>query len=320
VIAAAHDALASLYPEAAARLDEAMAKDMAGIPDGAAKDDGIALGKQAAAAIIELRADDGSDNMLAYDEPAMPGIWRPTPPDFKPALAPHWRQLAPFAIGQASQYTVAPPPAAGSERHAMDLREVFELGSATSSRRSDEFSKAAHFWIMSGVQGWNPAARQVIPKRFNSIADNARALGLLNVAITDALIACWEQKYAYNAWRPLNAIQAEASRVIEDAGWEPLIANPPFPAYPSGHGCAAGASRAVLEGLYGAKSHAITLTSPTAPDVTFNYGSFEAIAVQVDEARIQGGIHMRHDQVAGQDLGRRIGEDVMKAVLLPLEG
>jgi hypothetical protein len=170
------------------------------------------------------------------------------------------------------------------------------------------------------MQGWNPAARQVSAARRLTPAQNARTLALLNLAMADALIACWDSKFAHDTWRPVTAIHAGGHGVAADAGWTPLIVTPPFPAYPSGHACAGGAARAVLERLLGPGGHAITLSSPTALGVTFTYDSFKAIADQVDEARVAGGIHVRHDQTAGGELGRRVGEHVCRTVLRPLGG
>jgi hypothetical protein len=138
----------------------------------------------------------------------------------------------------------------------------------------------------------------------------SRTFAILNVAIADALIACFDAKYAYNKWRPVTAIQAGLDGMPPNPEWLPLIATPPFPAYPSAHACAAGAAVEVLERTFGPDGHAITLTSATAPGVTFHYSSFKAIADQIDDARVYGGIHTREDQAVGRELGRKIGSFV----------
>jgi hypothetical protein len=79
-----------------------------------------------------------------------------------------------------------------------------------------------------------------------SLVAQARTLAVLNVALADALIACFDAKYAYNAWRPVTAIQAGVGDVGPAPDWLPLIATPPFPAYPSAQACAAGAAAEVL--------------------------------------------------------------------------
>jgi hypothetical protein len=236
----------------------------------------------------------------------------PTPPAFAAALAPHWGRMKPFVLKSADQFRAPPPPALDSEMYARDLREVFELGGATSARRALEQANAARFWIVSAMQTWNPAARQVSTARRLTLAQNARLLGLLNVAMADALVACWDSKFLHDTWRPVTVIRAGLGGIEPDAAWTPLIVTPPFPAYPSGHACAGGAARAVLERFLGPAGHTIRLTSASAPGVTFTYESFESMADQVDEARVCGGIHVRHDQTAGAELGRRVGEYVCR--------
>ena len=89
-----------------------------------------------------------------------------------------------------------------------------------------------------------------------------------------------------------------------------MIVTPPFPAYPSAHAGAAGAACEVLERIVGTEGHAIALTSAAAPGITFRYSSSKAIAGQVDDARVYGGIHVREGQEVGGALGRKIGSFV----------
>ena len=194
------------------------------------------------------------------------------------------------------------------------MREVFEVGATNSSRRPSELTDAARFWQISGIQGWNPAARQVSTAKQQTLLANTQTFALLNVAIADALIACFDAKYTYNTWRPVTAIRAGLGVIGPVADWLPAIVTPPFPAYPSGHACAAGAAREVLERIFGPDGHAIELTSATAPSVTFRYASFKAVADQVDDARVYGGIHIREDQEVGGELGRKVGRSVYETL------
>jgi hypothetical protein len=174
---------------------------------------------------------------------------------------------------------------------------------------------AARFWIISAVQGWNPVARQIAAGSSASLLDNARLLAVLNVAIADAIIACFDAKYAYDSWRPVTAIQAGVVGAAAD--WLPLIPTPSFPAYPSAHACGAGAALTVLSLTFGKGDQEIILTSPTAPGVQFEYRTFEEIADQIDDARIYGGIHTREDQSVGRLLGSRVGQYVFEAFAEP---
>src|SRR6266550_7960282 len=64
VAAAAHDVLLHELPTRQSVLDAAYAASLSAIPDGAAKTNGIAIGQQAAAAIIALRSSDGSSAIV----------------------------------------------------------------------------------------------------------------------------------------------------------------------------------------------------------------------------------------------------------------
>ncbi|MGH7396988.1 MAG: vanadium-dependent haloperoxidase, partial [Candidatus Rokuibacteriota bacterium] len=315
-----HAALVALHAPAAQTLHAAYAASLAAIPDSPPKAEGIRVGKAAAAAVLEMRAADGWNASASYTPANRPGRWVSTPPAFAAPLGVQWGRVKPFALQSADQFRAAPPPPFDSAVYVRDLREVFEIGGTGATRRTPEVTNAARFWIVSAMQTWNPAARQVSAARRLTLSQNARLLALLNIAMADALIACWDSKFAYDTWRPVTAIKAGGHGAAADAGWTPLITTPPFPAYPSGHACAAGAARAVLDRFLGPNGHSITLTSPTAPGVTFPYDTFKAIADQVDEARVGGGIHVRHDQTAGAELGRRVGEYVCQTVLRPLNG
>jgi len=79
-IAAAHRVLSTYFTASAAALDAARATSLAVIPDGAAKDEGIATGEAAAAAMIGLRTNDGSTPPLfKVPGPVAPGEWQATP-------------------------------------------------------------------------------------------------------------------------------------------------------------------------------------------------------------------------------------------------
>ena len=98
VIAAAHRALTSLHPQSAADLDALRTDALAGLGDRPGKADGVAVGVQAADAILALRSDDGFDVEVPYTPGIEPGDWQPTPPRFAPAFAAGLGRMAAFGI------------------------------------------------------------------------------------------------------------------------------------------------------------------------------------------------------------------------------
>jgi hypothetical protein len=149
-----------------------------------------------------------------------------------PAFGVQWGSVAPFVLKTGDQFRPGPPAALDSARYMADLHEVLEMGTAASSARPAAMTEVAKFWVISAVQGWNPAARQASLARKQTLLENARTFALLNLAMNDALIACFDAKYTYKRWRPVTAIRAGIGDIQATADWLPLIATPPHPSYP----------------------------------------------------------------------------------------
>jgi len=325
-IAAAHGVLKNYFPGNASTLDMARAASLASIPEGDAKSNGIAVGEAAAAAMIALRANDGSAPAEFFD-PASdePGVWQRTPPAFGPGILLHWRNVTPFGIESSAQFRSGPPPALTSQRYRRDYDEVMRVGEVNSTARPQDRTDVARFFaVVPPTQVWNLAARQVSASQGRSLSENARAFALINMAISDALVSMFETKYHYVFWRPVTAIQRGDEdgnpRTEPDFNWTPFIATPSFPGYGSAHASGSGAARKVAELIFGAGPHSITLSHPGIPEVTLTYTSFRDITDDIDDARVYGGIHFRFDQEAGGKQGRRVGRYVYKNNLRPIQG
>src|SRR5215510_12964961 len=72
---AGHDILVALYADQKVDLDDTLATSLAAIADGDAKTKGIELGKKAAAEIIAIRANDGSNTPESYRPQTAPGVY-----------------------------------------------------------------------------------------------------------------------------------------------------------------------------------------------------------------------------------------------------
>jgi hypothetical protein len=318
-VAAAHGVLKNYFPGSAAILDASRATSLAAIPNGQTKDDGIAVGEAAAAAIIADRANDGSASPEFYTPAsANPGEWQITP-GCPPAGGTflHWRNLTPFGIRSGDQFRSEPPPALPSAKYRNDYNEVKEVGDVDSpARPQDRTDVARYFAAVGAPHVWNQAASQVIAAQSNSLAQNARVLALLNMAISDGLVSSIETKYHYLFWRPYTAIRfgdTDGNRKTDpDPLWTNFIPTPCFPSYPSAHASASYAARTIAEKILGKRKHDITLSHPVIPDVTLHYSKFSQITDDIDDARIYGGIHFRFDQAAGARQGRGVGSYVYK--------
>jgi PAP2 superfamily len=312
-------------------LDNDRANSLASIPDGDAKNKGIATGAAAAAAMIALRANDGSSPpQFKVPGPPVPGEYQATPscPIINGVAVGaffHWQNLTPFGIQRASDYLLGPPPALTSNAYAKTYNEVMTVGSADSTERPQDRADVVLFYAESSpTLVFNEAARQVAQQQQRTLSENARALALINMAISDSLVASFYNKYHYNFWRPENAIRAGASdgnpKTVADPDFMPFIVTPCFPSYPSNHGSGSNGGAEVLRRLYGEAGHSITISNPADPNTVLHYTSFKQITDDISDARVYGGIHFRTDQVAGALLGRVVGTAVYKNNLRPVCG
>lgn len=315
--AAAHAVLVGLYPGRRAALDDALAATLQALPESDARREGAAVGTQAAAALLDRRANDGASTALAYSARRGPGFW--VPPAHMPALTPHWGMVEPWVLESAAQFRPPPPPAVDSARQARDYDETYRLGGKLSTVRSAEQADVARLWITPGVPTWNPIARQLAVAKGLSLQENARLFALLAMASADALTACWDAKFTYHGWRPVDAIRSGGvPGRAADPAWESAVPTPPFPGYPSGHACFSAAAQVVLESEFGTgEIPIVSLDTPTAPGVTRRYRTLAAIVAEMSNARIWGGIHWRTDQEIGEALGREVGRLVVETQLRP---
>jgi hypothetical protein len=304
VAQAAHDTLVALYPSQAASFDDALAADLAALRDGRAEEDGVAVGREAAAAILALRSDDGSQHAepgmgVEYVPGEAPGAWRQDPISLSPvALGAHWGEVAPFVLDAPGALRVPPPPALSSAEYAAAYAEVKRVGGdgvVTPTERTPEQTEIGIYWAYDGTPSlcapprlYNQIAVQIADQRGSDVVELARLLALVNLAMADAGIAIWESKYHYAFWRPVTGIrEADAGPsglgddnpgTLGDEGFTPLGApasnlagpnfTPPFPAYPSGHAGFGGALFETLRRFYGTDAIAFRFVSDEFDGVT----------------------------------------------------
>ena len=308
---AAHDVLLALFPAQAGDLDAKYAASLAALPDGMAKVNGIAVGQQAASALLSARAQDGRDATVIYVPGTGPGVWVPTPPAFLAAQAPETPYVQPFTIRSASQFRPEAPFSLTSEEWARDYNEVKAYGPAVGSVRTPEQTDIGRFWSDNPLLQWNRAWRALSMARGLGLAANARYFAMLASASADALIACWDAKYFYNFWRPVSAIRAGDSDgnpdTEPDAAWIGLVVTPNHPEYPAAHGCFSGAATETLRHFFGRDvSFSIDSTVPGLTHPVRTYGSFSDALMEVLSARIYGGMHYRHSTRVGANVGRQV--------------
>lgn len=320
VAAAAHGTLVKLAPTQRPMLDAALSATLAKVGNSPqmhpnAKAEGVAIGTRVADKIIALRATDRSDVQVAYSLDAGPGRYQLTPPNLLPAILMQWGSVTPFFKGTTG-LEVKGPPALSSAEFAKDFEEVKAIGARNSTTRTADQTAAAIFWTVQTGVPWYAAARAAAIAKHGSVADNARLFAILAAATADSQIACFDEKYKHNFWRPITAIRNAAElnnpALKADPKWEPLLITPPQPDYPSAHACFSGAAEAVLRGYFGSDEVNVSVTFPLPFGVTRTYKRFSQMAQEVNDARVWGGIHFRRADTDGHALGFEIGEIAMR--------
>ena len=324
--AAARDVLVALFPKQMEELDAEYAASLAGLPDDIARANGIAVGQQAASAILIARAHDGRDATVTYVPGSGPGVWMPTPPAFLAAQAPETAFVQPFALNSGSQFRPEAPYSLASEEWARDFNEIKALGSTVGSSRTAEQTDIARFWSDNPPLQWNRAWRALSMAKALGLADNARYFAMLATASADALIACWDAKFSYNFWRPVTAIRAGDSdgnpETAPDPAWIGLIVTPPHPEYPAAHGCFSAASTETLRHLFGTDNVGFWMDS-SAPGVVHpirTYFHFSDALAEVNEARIYGGMHYRNSTRVGANIGKQVSRFTTRHFFRPRSG
>lgn len=321
-VTAAHDVLLALFPGQKALLASALGSSLVEAGTGPAIARGKALGAKAAAAVLERRATDGSENDEKYTPGTAAGEYRYVP-DTDFIASPHWRTVTPFALTSPAQFRVAPPPALTSAEYTRAFNEVRDYGGATGSKRSADQSHYAAFWYEFSDIGWNRIARTVSRQHPMDLAGRARLFALLNAALADAYIAGWDSKMHYNFWRPVSAIRladGDANHATTaDVKWSSFLFTPPIQDHPSTHSALGAAGAAVLAAVFGQDGIAFSFTSTSADpaNAVRSFRSFSDAARENADSRIMAGLHFRFATDAGLKLGDQVGRYTVSQLLLP---
>ncbi len=315
VASATRTALSKLMPAQQAVIDADYQALLGSVPAGPAKTAGIALGEQAATAIVALCADDGAVSPDVYRPHAAAGVYVPT---VGPAV-PHWGQRRPWVLPRGDHFRPGPPPALTSETWTRDYNEIKAVGSRSSTQRTPEQTAMAKFWEATAPAVYWPVARSVASTPGRDVTDNARLLALAAMAMDDGLIAVFDAKYAYNLWRPVTAIRngdLDGNRATDrDPGWTPFIETPMHPEYPCAHCIVSGALGAVLEAEIGSgPTPTLSSASSTAGGAVRTWTSVGDFTKEVAQARIYDGVHYRFSTEVGSAMGKKIGELAAKSV------
>ena len=321
VATAAHRVLVGRFPEQQVDLDIAYDAYMDAIPDAEEKTNGILVGDEVGVGMLLLRANDGLDRVVPYvQRPPGPGVYEPTAP--ATPLGTRMPFVRPLALDHAYQFRPNGPPALRSTAYARDFIEVKYLGRVDSVVRSAEQTAVARFWTDHDIPQWNRNLLRLADARGLSSIETARMLAMAHVAGGDAMIGCFDAKYHYLSWRPIHAINRADTDgnvfTFPDPAWQPLLATPNHPEYPSAHACHTSAIAEALESFFGQGRIHFSMDSLVTSE-TRDYKRFRDVVVEVNNARVWAGFHFRYSQDDGTRLGRRVARFVTRNYFQPLD-
>ncbi len=257
-----------------------------------------------------------------------PSRWQPTPPAYMAGIEPHWSQIRPFVIDSAQQFKPVPPPPFSMEEGSNfynEVREVYDISKKMEAEGDEsEEVEIAKFWdcnpyvsvtrghLMFATKKITPGAHwigitKIACRKTNmDFSETVYAYTKTSMAIADAFISCWDEKYRSNLIRPETLINEHI-----DDNWKPVLQTPPFPEYTSGHSVVSGAASVVLTDIFG-EDFAFD------DDTELPYGlpvrSFTSFRQAADEAaisRMYGGIHYRAAVEVGVKQGRDLGRFIV---------
>ena len=258
----------------------------------------------------------------------VPGRWTPTPPMYGTAVEPHWNQIRTMVIDSASQFRpVAPPqcdPENKNSEYCKALMEVKTIG----ENLTDEQKHIADFWddnpfkmnvtghVMFVTKKFSPPGHWMNIVGIGAKAANAdfkttvAAYAETAIALYDAFISCWDEKFRSNYVRP----ETEINKI--DENWHPYIQTPPFPSYTSGHATNSAAAAEIMTRWFG-DNLSFTDTSLLEFGIkNREIKSFRGAAQEAAMSRLYGGIHYRFDNDNGAIAGKKLGEFIVSRLKL----
>jgi membrane-associated phospholipid phosphatase len=321
-VSAAHTVMVALDPDRTTLYDDTLAADLAGIRSGHHRDAGVAWGQHVGELVVAARADDGSTPVESQPAGSGPG-------KFPSAWSGvQYRNVRPFAVGDATRFVLGPPPALDSLDYAAGFAEVALLGNAAIAA-PDKLATFQYWSLPAGSDQppgeWVKVALTVAAVRHQSLNDAARLLALLTMAEADTTVATVGTKFAHQHWRPAQAIPGADldgnPLTVADPTWRPRGGNAGSPEWISGHSSYSGAAATVLAGFFCTDAIGFDLVTDTAPGGTpRSYAGFSAAAAEAGRSRVFGGLHFEFSNQAGLRLGHDVAADVLAHSLLLTRG
>lgn len=260
-----------------------------------------------------------------------PGRWQPTPPAYMDAIEPHWNLIRTMVLDSAAQFKPVPAFKFSLDKNSpffKEVQEVYDISQRTMKKGdASEEVQTAQFWdcntYVSVNQGhmmfakkkitpgghWMGITKIVCKKNNADFAKTVYANTATSIALFDAFISCWDEKYRSNVVRPETVINQNI-----DENWKPLLQTPPFPEYTSGHSVASTAAATVLTSVFGDNFEYEDDTEIPYGIPVRKFKSFKNACHEAALSRLYGGIHYRAAIENGIGQGQSVGDLIVKRI------
>ena len=287
----------------------------------------IAYGEAVAKHILEWSGKDNYKQTRTFEKYTVPlsdpSKWRPTPPAYMDGIEPSWTKIRTFVLDSSTQFIPAPPTAFSTDPKSKFYIEAMEVYDAVNSANS-EYKEIASFWdcnpftmnvrghVMFATKKISPGGHWINITRISAAYANkdffetAEAYAMVSLALADAFIVCWDEKYRSALVRPETYINQ-----FIDENWLPLLQTPPFPEHTSGHSVISSASSFVLTNLFGENFNFVDSTELEFGLPPRSFTSFKHASDEAAVSRLYGGIHYRPAIDEGVKQGTKVGEWVI---------
>ncbi len=249
-----------------------------------------------------------------------PYRWIPTPPAYSSAMEPNWNRIRPAVMEKCDQFTPPPPFAFDMTNKKSDYyKQVVEVKNAVDSLTPEQ-KHIADFWddnpfklnvtghVMFGTKKFSPPAHWMsivgiaAKKAKADYPTTVYAYTITAIALFDAFIQCWDEKFRHNTVRPETVI----NRFL-DSSWTPYLQTPPFPEYTCGHSTCSSAAAEALTSVFGDNFSYTDTTELEFGIKSRSFNSFRDAAMENNSARFYGGIHFHPSCIVSTEYGRKVG-------------
>ena len=286
----------------------------------------IAWGRLVADSIISWTKKDNylkSRGMSRFVLSKRLGTWQPTPEEYAQALEPHWDTIRPMTLHSSSQFSPKEKLRYSSSKSSVyykTMMEVYHIVKDLDSTRKatalywDDNPNVAvvdghlSYYIhkISPAGHWLMITRQACIVKKVPVSKAAQAYTLTAIALFDAFISCWDEKFKTNLVRPITIINRSV-----DQYWRPFIQTPPFPEFTSGHAVISNAAATVLSTLMGDNFEFTDQTEIPFGNKPRHFRSFYEAALEATMSRVYGGIHYPETARISIQQGKQVGAHVL---------